>query len=280
MPSRAPRPGRRRRRRDSPRTSAGVPSASVRPWSSTWIRSQTSMTSAMLWSIRSTPACVLVANRADDGGELGHLCLGEAGGRLVEEQEARPGRECPRDAELALVAVRERAAGCRDALEAEQLEQLVARRVPRGSAPEPSAATSTFSRTDRAANERLCWNVRASPARPRRCGRPRGDLPARELDRAGGREVEAGEDVDEGRLAGSVRADQADDLVAVQLERDVAERVEPFEGARDGGGPESVSGPPGRSRGTSFCQRVPSGSSSPSASSTSGRTSPCCSAPS
>src|SRR6185503_489234 len=38
------------------RTSAGVPSASVRPWSSTWIRSHTSMISAMLWSIRSTPA--------------------------------------------------------------------------------------------------------------------------------------------------------------------------------------------------------------------------------
>ena len=50
------RPGRRTRRRGWPRISAGVPSASVRPWSSTWIRSQTSITSAMLWSIRSTPA--------------------------------------------------------------------------------------------------------------------------------------------------------------------------------------------------------------------------------
>jgi len=31
-----------------PRMSPGVPSASVRPWSSTWMRSQTSMMSAML----------------------------------------------------------------------------------------------------------------------------------------------------------------------------------------------------------------------------------------
>ena len=48
--------GRPRRRSRSPRISAGVPAASVRPWSSTWIRSQTPITSAMLWSISSTPA--------------------------------------------------------------------------------------------------------------------------------------------------------------------------------------------------------------------------------
>ena len=44
------------------------------------------------------------------------------------------------------------------------------RRASRGGAPTPSAATSTFSRTDRLRNERLCWKVLASPARPRRCG--------------------------------------------------------------------------------------------------------------
>src|SRR5581483_11978108 len=38
------------------RISSGVPDARVLPWSSTWIRSQTSMISAMLWSMRSTPA--------------------------------------------------------------------------------------------------------------------------------------------------------------------------------------------------------------------------------
>ncbi len=48
--------GTRQRRRGSPRISAGAPSASVVPWSSTWMRSQISMISAMLWSISSTPA--------------------------------------------------------------------------------------------------------------------------------------------------------------------------------------------------------------------------------
>ena len=42
------------------------------------------------------------------------------------------------------------------------------RRASREPAPTPSAATSTFSRTDRLPNDRLCWNVRASPARARR----------------------------------------------------------------------------------------------------------------
>src|SRR5262249_31663919 len=39
-----------------PRISLGVPWARVRPWSRTWMRSQTSMISAMLWSISRTPA--------------------------------------------------------------------------------------------------------------------------------------------------------------------------------------------------------------------------------
>ena len=61
------------------------------------------------------------------------------------------------------------------ALELERLEELRRRGVaPRaGRAPTPSAATSTFSRTESPRNERLCWNVRERPARPRRCGRQR-----------------------------------------------------------------------------------------------------------
>ena len=87
------------------RTSAGVPSASVRPWSSTWIRSHTAITSAMLWSIRRTPARVVVAHAAHDVGELGHLRLGQPGRRLVHEQEPRLRREGAGDAEAPLVPV-------------------------------------------------------------------------------------------------------------------------------------------------------------------------------
>ena len=48
-------PGTHLRRRGW-RGSRRAPLREVRPWSRTWIRSHTSMTSAMLWSIRSTPA--------------------------------------------------------------------------------------------------------------------------------------------------------------------------------------------------------------------------------
>jgi hypothetical protein len=59
-----------------------------------------------------------------------------------------------------------------------------------------------------------------------------------EQDTAAGRAIEAAEDVDERRLAGSVRADQTDDLALPELERDVAERLNARERARDSGGPE------------------------------------------
>src|SRR5262249_6769090 len=45
-------------------------------------------------------------------------------------------------------------------------------------------------------------------------------------------------------LAGPVRADQADDLAPVQLERYVSQGVDACKRARDGGGPERLSGPP------------------------------------
>ena len=45
-------------------------------------------------------------------------------------------------------------------------------------------------------------------------------------------------------LPGAVRADQAHHLVAVQLERDTPEGVDPLERAGYVGGPEGSSGPP------------------------------------
>src|SRR5215207_4938024 len=47
--------------------------------------------------------------------------------------------------------------------------------------------------------------------------------PTVEVDAAGGRLVDAGEDVEEGRLAGAVRPDQADDLSARDNEVDVVD---------------------------------------------------------
>ncbi len=81
--------------------------------------------------------------------------------------------------------------------------------------------------------EGACESVPPAPVR-----RPRRDVPAIELDGAAGRSVEAAEQVHERRLAGAVRADQADDLALLQLERDAAERFDTGERAGDGGGPE------------------------------------------
>src|SRR5689334_1720658 len=74
--------------------------------------------------------------------------------------------------------------------------------------------------------------------------RPTRDVVLLEQDAPAARAVEAAEDVDEGRLAGPVRPDQADDLPGGQLERDVTQRLDAGERARDQGGPERWPGPP------------------------------------
>ena len=52
-------------------------------------------------------------------------------------------------------------------------------------------------------------------------------------DAAGVGPVEARDDVEGGRLAGPVRADQSDDLAGVEREREVVEREDAAESARD-----------------------------------------------
>ncbi len=67
---------------------------------------------------------------------------------------------------------------------------------------------------------------------------------AAELDPPARRQVEAGQQVDERRLAGAVRADQAEHLVGRELEIDVLERLDALEDAGDAEGPERA-GPSG-----------------------------------
>ena len=236
--------GRRRPRRGCARISSGVPSASVWPWSSTWIRSQTSMTSAMLWSISSTPAVVVVAHRAHHGGELGHLGLGQPGRRLVHEHE-RAALSRARGRRRA--AARRREPACRPGVlgqprEAQQLEQIVGataglpRRLRRRRVLRPRRSPAPVS----SRNERLCWNVRASPARARRCAlQPVTRRPASSTLPAVGKSKPESTltSVDLPAPFGPIRPD---DLVPVQLERDVGERADALERPRDGGGPKSV----------------------------------------
>ena len=137
---------------------------------------------------------VLVAHRAHDGGEVRDLGLGEPGRGLVHQDEARLGGERARDAELALVAVRQRATAVSSAraAEAERAEQTLARqRASRPDAPTPSAATSTFSRTVETLEGVPVLERAREPGAPAPVRRPAGHVGVLELDAAGRRKVEA-----------------------------------------------------------------------------------------
>ena len=133
---------------------------------------------------------MLVAHRAHDRGERGHLGLGQAGRGLVHEHEARLGRQRAGHAEPALVAVGSAPAGrVGVARQAEQLEQLgrAPPRRPRAEAPTPSAATSTFSRTLRPAERVPVLERAGEPVRARGGALQRVMSRSSELDAPGGR---------------------------------------------------------------------------------------------
>ncbi len=116
---------------------------------------------------------------ADDLDEAGHVGRRHAGHGLVEQHDARLGREQHRDLELALVAVGQVARGDLGAAhEPDGLQVPV--RLPRrgvaatreaqhrqGAAEAPCAASRTFSRTLRRGNRLDVWKVRPRPARAR-----------------------------------------------------------------------------------------------------------------
>ena len=199
------------------RMSVGVPSASVRPWSRTWIRSQTSMISAMLWSISRIARAFARPGRSGQPRRTPSP-RSPAGRRQVRRAGGSAGSSRARARRRA--GARRPARACRPARPPDRIARAARARAPHAPAPRearaptPSAATSTFSRTDSARNAWLCWNVRARPGRPRRLGRPARDVSTLQLDGAGRRPVEPAQDVHEGRLAGAVRADQPDDLSA------------------------------------------------------------------
>ena len=156
-----------------------------------------------------------------------------AGGGLVEQQQLRlrsPARGRSRAGAGCRTAGSWRARPARSA-ELEDLEQRRARsRSIRASslamapacAGPPSSASSragrcerdlTLSSTVSSAKRRMFWNVRAMPRRGDlvAASRPSIALPSN-TDRAGGRRVDAGDQIEDGRLAGAVGADQAVEL--------------------------------------------------------------------
>src|SRR3954470_8137271 len=134
------------------------------------MRSQTPITSAMLWSINSTPVSCSSRRERTTAANSGTSASGSpaAGSSIstndgsVASTRATPRR---RSSPCESAAAPESASG---ASPRSRSRWSARRRAAREPAPTPSAATSTFSRTERPRNERLCWNVRARPARARR----------------------------------------------------------------------------------------------------------------
>ena len=105
--------------------------------------------------------------------------------------------------------------------------------------------TSTFSSAVMLPNSRMFWNVRAMPRRTTSWGlRPVSSV-AVERDRALGRDVQAGDHVEERGLAGAVRPDEADDAAARDREVDVADGHQAAEPLGAAGRDEQVAGDAG-----------------------------------
>ena len=153
--------------------------ASVRPRSRTWMRSQTSMISATLWSISSTPAPKSSRTERTTAAKAGiSASWSPAAGSSISTKRG-PQRQRAGDAEPALVAVRQhrRRVVCARP-RARAAEQLVGarRRASRGEAPPPSAATSTFSRTRQPAEQPAVLEGARETGAAAAVGRPARDV--------------------------------------------------------------------------------------------------------
>ena len=156
----------------------------------------------------------------------------DAAGRLVEQHEARPGHERHRGVEQLLLAVAQ-AAGL---LVGEVLEPEEARSSGRPRADKPGVARAEqarracvpwcswparirFSRTVSCGKTCSSWKVRLTPSRLRSQGRM--PVTARPSRRTSPRaRLQLAEDaVEQRRLAAAVRADDAEDLAFVDVER-------------------------------------------------------------
>ena len=205
------------------------------------------MISAMLWSISSTPAPCSSRTERTTAANAGTSASGKPGGRLVHQHEPRLGRERAGDAEPPLVAVRERRRG-RVGVggEPEHVEQLVRARCAarRGPAPTPSAATSTFSRTDERP-ERVAVLERArEPVPAAAVRRPPRHVAALERDRAGvgrSKPLSTFTSVDLPAPFGPIRPTTSPRRSSSVTPRSACDALER---PRDGGGPERPSGPP------------------------------------
>ena len=178
------------------------------------------------------------------------LLMGHAGGRLVEQDKPRPAHECPADLGAPPVDHRQACGRLIESLGKIRIEHAhqLARFLPVAfefrrecAAPhhvESKPVAQPFVVADhdvvehgkRQAHARTL--KRASNPRPiDRLRRRRSDVFAGEVDLACFRAVEAGYDIEQGRLSRTIRSDQADDLAIAHREVHTIERDHAAEAA-------------------------------------------------
>ena len=208
----------------------GVKMPLLRPSRSTTMRSATARTSSMLWLIMMTPR-PRVAQPLDQVQHLGGLRHAQGRGRLVEHDELRVEQQRAGDRHGLPLAAGERGdrrrarSGC-------GADELVAAASRRGPPSPPRRAATGRARWPRkmlrddvevlAEREILEHGGDAEVERGARVASVTA-LPSKVIvpER---RLVDAGEDLDQRRLAGAVVADQRHDLAGVDVEVDVGQR--------------------------------------------------------
>ena len=105
-----------------------------------------------------------------------------------------------------------------------------------------------FSATERSSNSTVSWWIAVMPASKAACALGKLTGCAVERDLAGVRLVDAGQDLDQRRLAGAVLADQRGDLAGIEREADIVQRAHAGEALRDAGKREARLARPARRR--------------------------------
>ena len=233
--------------------SAGVPVRSTRPLCITVTRSTTRSAMSRSCSIRTKLMCA--GSEREQRDQLAPLGRRQAGGRLVEQDQARRAGQRHADLELALLAVRQVGdALVGDVAEAGALEQVV--RWPRCDAwrargrPQAEAAAGDAAHREEevVAHRQVAKQQRglvgaAQALADALVRRQLGDVLAEEMDPPGGGREVAGDGVEQRRLAGAVGAEDGVLLAGGDRQRDVVDRAQRAERAR-----HAASAPARRSR--------------------------------
>ena len=176
---------------------------------------------------------VLVADLHDEVGQLLGLLRVHAGCRLIEEQQLRLRRKCTGDLETALKSVRKARGDIILVLIEALLPQKLLGLCPHALLFLPvqaqRRAEDIVLRTEMLGDQDVIedrqvreeTDVLEGPGNAELRDGIRGvatEVAAAELYGAGGRGIDPGDAVERGRLTGTVRADQGDDLAAVDLE--------------------------------------------------------------